>query len=217
MVELENVTKIYPTRDGLHTVLDRVSLSVDFGEKVGILGRNGSGKSTLIRILAGAVRPTSGRVVRGMRLSWPLALGAGLHPSLTGLDNFKFVCRIYGIDYHRKLEFFEDFCELGHYLYEPVKTYSAGMQGRLAFGISMAVEFDCFLIDEVTSVGDARFHDKCREELFEKRGDRAMIMVSHEGNQIRERCGRAYVLLEGRLHAFNDVDSAYDFYHGNAV
>jgi len=217
MVAVEDVTKVYPTRDGPHTVLDRVSLSVGFGEKVGILGCNGSGKSTLVRILAGVSQPTSGRVVRRMRMSWPLALGGGVHPSLTGLDNLRFICRIYGIDYRSKLEFVEEFSELGRYLHEPLSTYSAGMVGRLSFAVSMAVEFDCFLIDEVTAVGDARFHEKCRRELFEKRGDRAMIMVSHVGSQIREHCSRACVLLDGRIHAFGDVESAYSFYHGNPV
>lgn len=212
MIELRGITKIYPTRAGHHTVLDRIDLTVRPGEKIGILGRNGAGKSTLIRILSGAEQPTAGQVHRGMKISWPLAFGGAFQGSLTGLDNLKFICRVYGVDYRDKIAYVEDFSELGQYLREPVKTYSAGMRARLAFAISMAVEFDCFLIDEVITVGDARFHDKCRAELFEKRRDRAMIMVSHEAHNIREHCGRACVLHAGVLHQFPDIDAAYEFY-----
>lgn len=214
MIELKGITKIYPTRTGHHTVLDGIALTVRPGEKIGIIGRNGAGKSTLIRILSGAERPTSGKVIlNGMKISWPLAFGGAFQGSLTGLDNLKFICRIYGVDYRDKIDYVQDFAELGKFFREPVKTYSSGMRARLAFAISMAVEFDCFLIDEVISVGDARFHDKCRTELFEKRWDRAMIMVSHEAHNIREHCGRACVLERGTLHQFPDIDTAYEFYN----
>lgn len=213
MIELRNITKTYYTRTGRHTVLDRVDLTVRPGEKVGILGRNGAGKSTMIRILSGAELPTAGTIHRGMKVSWPLAFGGAFQGSLTGLDNLKFICRVYGVDYRDKIAYVEDFSELGRYLREPVKTYSSGMRARLAFAISMAVEFDCFLIDEVISVGDARFHDKCRTELFEKRRDRAMIMVSHEAHNIRAHCQRACVLDGGRLHQFPDIEAAYEFYN----
>lgn len=212
-IELRDITKIYSTRSGRHTVLDHINLDIYPGEKVGILGRNGAGKSTLIRILSGAELPTSGRIHRGMKISWPLAFGGAFQGSLTGLDNLKFICRVYGVDYRDKIDYVEDFSELGKYLREPVKTYSSGMRARLAFAISMAVEFDCYLIDEVISVGDARFHDKCRAELFERRRDRAMVMVSHEAHNIREHCGRACVLHAGVLHQFPDIDAAYDFYN----
>lgn len=197
MIELRRITKIYPTRGGRHTVLDGINLILRPGEKIGILGRNGSGKSTLIRILSGAERPTRGQVHRGISVSWPLAFGGAFQGSLTGLDNLKFICRIYGVDYCDKVAYVEDFSELGEYMREPVKTYSSGMRARLAFAISMAVEFDCFLIDEIISVGDARFHQKCQHELFEKRNDRAMIMVSHEPHNIREHCNRFCVLRGG--------------------
>lgn len=212
-IELRGIRKAYSTRSGQHTVLDGVDLVVEPGDKIGILGRNGAGKSTLIRILSGAERPTSGHIHRGLKISWPLAFGGAFQGSLTGLDNLKFICRVYGVDYRDKIAYVEDFSELGQYLREPVKTYSSGMRARLAFAISMAVEFDCYLIDEVISVGDARFHDKCRAELFEKRRDRAMIMVSHEAHNIREHCGRACVLDRGSLHQFPDIDTAYEFYN----
>ena len=213
MIRLENVVKRYRTRAGMHTVLDGVSLEVRRGDKLGILGRNGAGKSTLIRIMSGAELPNDGRVTREMAVSWPLAFGGAFQGSLTGIDNVRFICRVYGADFSDALPFVEEFSELGKYLREPVKTYSSGMRARLAFAISMAIEFECFLIDEVITVGDARFHEKCRRELFEKRSDRAMIIVSHEAHNIREHCTRACVLHDGSLHEFSDVDAAYASYH----
>ncbi len=212
MIELRDITKVYETRNGRHTVLAGVNLTIRPGEKIGILGRNGAGKSTLIRILSGAERPTRGEVRRTMSISWPLAFSGGFQGSLTGLDNLKFICRVYGVDYRDKIAYVDDFAELGEYLYEPMKSYSAGMRARLAFGISMAIDFGCFLIDEVIAVGDSRFHAKCNVELFEKRKDRAMVIVSHEAQQILAHCDRAAVLHKGRLHCFDDVVRAYDFY-----
>lgn len=217
MIELCHVSKVYPTRDGQHTVLDGVNLTIRAGEKVGILGRNGAGKSTMIRILSGAEQPSAGQVHRGMTLSWPLAFGGAFQGSLTGMDNLKFICRVYGVPYIDKIAYVEEFSELGKYMREPVKTYSSGMRARLAFAISMAIEFDCFLIDEIISVGDARFHAKCQHEMFEKRKDRAFIMVSHEAHNIREQCDRAGVLVAGKLHLFDSVDAAYDFYKTETV
>lgn len=214
MIELSDVCKRYSTRKGMRLVLDRINLRVGPGERVGILGGNGAGKSTLIRLIGGAELPSSGTVRRGMSVSWPLAFGGAFQGSLTGIDNVRFVCRVYGASYERALPFVEDFSELGDYLREPVKKYSSGMRARLAFAISMAIEFDCFLIDEVIAVGDKRFHDKCNHELFEKRRDRAMLVVSHEPGMIREICTRACVLERGRLHEFNSVEAAYDYYDG---
>lgn len=212
MIQVENVTKVYPTRTGLRTVLDNISFSVSRGEKVGVLGRNGAGKLTLIRLLSGAEQPTNGRIKRGMSISWPLAFGGAFQGSLTGLDNLKFICRVYGVGYKDKVEYVQYFSELGKYLREPVKKYSSGMRARLAFAISMAIEFDCFLIDEVISVGDARFHAKCQYELFEKRRDRAFILVSHEMHNIREHCEKVAVLSSGSVRFFDDIDCAYEFY-----
>jgi capsular polysaccharide transport system ATP-binding protein len=212
MITLENVVKAYPTRGGRHVVLDGVNLQVARGEKIGILGRNGSGKSTLIRLISGAALPTTGKILRKMSVSWPLAFHGGFQGSLTGMDNLRFICRIYGADIASTIPFVEEFTELGKFMREPLKTYSSGMRARLAFALSMAIEFDCFLIDEVIAVGDQRFHDRCREQLFGKRGDRAMIMVSHAIQTIRDHCTRACVLHDGKLHSFADVDSANEFY-----
>jgi len=217
MILLQNVCKTYPTRFGRRQVLDKINLTLEPGRNIGIIGRNGAGKSTLIRLIAGAEQPTSGRIWRGMKVSWPLAFGGAFQPNLTGLDNLKFICRVYGVDYKPLLPFVEDFTELGLYLREPVAHYSAGMMTRLAFALSMAIEFDCFLIDEVLVVGDARFHDRCHIELFHKRKDRAFILVTHNADSIKMYCERACVLHEGRLIPFETVDEAYEFYNTHTV
>lgn len=216
MIELKTVTKRYPTLTGTHTVLDKINFSVARGEKIGILGRNGAGKSTLIRLIAGAEPPSSGSILRNMSVSWPIAFGGAFQGSLSGMDNLKFICRVYGADFHDKLAFVEDFSELGKFLYEPVKNYSSGMRAKLAFALSMAIEFDCFLIDEAISVGDKRFADKCQRELFELRQDRALILVSHEVIKIRKHCEKACVLKDGVLYNdFDTLDDAYKFYNTN--
>jgi capsular polysaccharide transport system ATP-binding protein len=214
MISLKSVSKRYSTRAGEVTVLDNVNLEIRQGEKVGILGRNGAGKSTLIRLISGAEQASSGQIGRGMSVSWPLAFGGAFQGTLTGLDNLRFICRIYGRSTDDKIDFVQEFSELGRYLYEPVRTYSAGMRARLAFAISMVVEFDCFLIDEIIAVGDSRFHEKCQIELFEKRKDRAMIIVSHDANFVRDHCDLAGVLIDGKLKTFEHVDEAYAFYTG---
>jgi capsular polysaccharide transport system ATP-binding protein len=212
MLSVEHVSKAYSTRRGRHTVLRDLSFQVERGQHLGILGRNGAGKSTLIRLIAGAERPTSGVIRRGMSVSWPLAFGGAFQAHLTGLDNLRFVCRVYGADYRPLIPFVEEFTELGTYLREPVLHYSHGMLTRLAFALSMAIEFDCFLIDEAMVVGDARFHERCHLELFHKRKDRAFILVTHDANVIKLYCKNACVLHEGQLISFETVDQAYDFY-----
>jgi capsular polysaccharide transport system ATP-binding protein len=217
VISIENVSKTYETRLGRRTVLDRINLRLERGRNIGILGRNGAGKSTLIRLLSGAERPTAGRLRREMSVSWPLAFTGAFQPHLTGLDNLKFVCRVYGVEWRPLVPFVEEFTELGLYLREPVAHYSVGMTMRLAFALSMAIEFDCFLIDEGLSVGDSRFGDRCHVELFQKRKDRAFILVSHDPNIIKQYCERACVLHRGRLLNFESVDEAYHFYQSAAV
>jgi capsular polysaccharide transport system ATP-binding protein len=213
VIAVENVSKVYSTRQGPHTVLDGVSFELGRGRNLGILGRNGAGKSTLIRLISGAEMPTSGRIRRDMSVSWPLAFGGAFQPNMTGLDNLKFVCRVYGVDWRPLVPFVEDFTELGVYFREPVFHYSHGMMTRLAFALSMAVEFDCFLIDEAMVVGDVRFHERCHVELFHKRRDRAFILVTHDANVIKLYCESACVLHEGKLLPFPTVDAAYEFYN----
>lgn len=209
MIRLSGVRKIYATRHGDKLVLDGVGFDLRMGERLGILGRNGAGKSTMIRLISGAERPTSGVIERRMSVSWPLAFGGAFQYSLTGLDNVRFISRIYGHDFERNLDFVQEFAELGAYIREPVRSYSSGMRARLAFAISMIIEFDCFLIDEISAVGDVRFHDKCNFELFEKRADRAMIIVSHDAAYVRDHCTRFAVLHNAKLNLYADFEVAY--------
>lgn len=213
MISVEHVSKQYQMRGGMRTVLDDINFSLQKGEKVGILGRNGAGKSTLIRLISGVEPPTTGEIKRTMSISWPLAFSGAFQGSLTGMDNLRFICRIYNVDIDYVKNFTKEFSELGQYLYEPVKRYSSGMKARLAFALSLAVEFDCYLIDEVIAVGDSRFADKCKYELFEKRKDRSIILVSHSHSAMKQYCDNAMVLEKGHMHQFEDMDKAYEYYN----
>ena len=210
MIRLTNVRKTYPISGGEVEVLRGINLEVRRGERIAIVGGNGAGKSTLIRLIGGIERQTSGLIEREMQISWPLAFTGAFQGTLTGLDNVRFICRVYGMDYREVIDFVEDFSQLGRFLREPVKVYSSGMRARLAFAVSMMVEFDCYLIDEVVAVGDARFQARCQQELFEKRVDRAIIIVSHETHYLRTHVDRACVLEKGVLHHFEDIESALD-------
>ena len=212
MIRVIDLSKAYRTSRGWNPVLENVNLEISPGLRLGILGRNGAGKSTLINLLGGVDVPDSGKIERSMTMSWPLAFSGAFQGSLTGLDNLRFICRIYDKDIESVLHFVKEFAELGKYFYEPVKSYSAGMRARLAFALSMAIDFDCYLIDEVLAVGDGRFLNRCREELLVKRKDRAMVLVSHQASTVREVCDRASVLHDKKLHHFDDMDEAYEFY-----
>jgi len=212
MILCENVTKDYPMGAGRKHVLRGIELQIKPGEHVGLLGRNGAGKTTLIKLIGGVELPTSGKIKRKMSVSWPLGFGGGFQGSLTGYDNARFIARIYGHNYNDIRDYVEDFTELGHQLKMPVKTYSSGMKARLAFALSLAIEFDCYLIDEVIMVGDANFHQKCHHELFEKRGDRALVLASHSSELIREFCDRAVVLDQGYATIYPSVNDALDVY-----
>jgi ABC-type polysaccharide/polyol phosphate transport system ATPase subunit len=209
MIRLRDVCKVYPTRLGPRQVLHNLNFDLAKGERLGVLGRNGAGKSTMVRLISGAEFPTSGLIEREMSVSWPLAFGGAFQVMLTGVDNVRFISRIYDQDFEANLAFVENFSELGPYLREPVRSYSSGMRARLAFAISMITEFDCFLIDEVGAVGDARFHERCNYELFEKRADRAMIIISHDAAYVRDHCNRFAVLHDAKLELYDDFELAY--------
>src|SRR6476659_9053589 len=214
MIHCEQVNKCYPMGHRRKHVLNGINLQIRPGEHVGFLGRNGAGKTTLIKLIGGGELPTSGKVLRTMSVSWPLGFGGGFQGSLTGYDNARFIARIYGREYREIREFVEDFTELGAQLKMPVKTYSSGMRARLAFALSLTIEFDCYLIDEMIMVGDADFHRKCHYELFEKRGDRALILASHSPDLIREFCDSAVVLHQGEGYVYPNVNEALDVYSG---
>ena len=212
MIQLIGVSKFYRTLHGTKTVLDDVNLTIAPGEHVGILGRNGAGKSTLVRIIGGADTPSTGEIHRGMTVSWPLAFTGGFQTALTGADNLRFICRIYNVDYKKQIDYVKEFSELGSYLYEPVRTYSSGMRAKLAFGISMSIDFDCYLIDEVIAVGDESFRDKCRVELFEKRRHKAMIIVSHSHRYLKDTCDRFLLLRDAKIEEFTNFREGYEQY-----
>ena len=212
MIKADGITKDYPTQRGFHRALDGISFTLGRGEKMAVLGLNGSGKSTLIRILCGIELPSKGTVERGMSLSWPLALNGGFQPSLTGNDNMRFIARIYDKPLDALRDYVEDFADLGKFMSEPLRTYSSGMRARLAFALSLAIDFDCYLIDEIIAVGDQRFHRKSNEELFEKRKDRALLLASHNAAVLKEYCTKALILHRGRGKIFEDLDLALEIY-----
>jgi len=213
MIEIENLTKEYKTRSGKRRVLDNISLQIKPGEKVGILGRNGSGKSTLIKLIGGSEAPTSGVIKRNMTVSWSVGINGGLQNTLTGMDNLKFICRIYNKSYDDKISFVKEVTELGKYLFEPVANYSSGMKAKLGLAISMVLDFDCYLVDESLSVGDKNFQEKYKSQLENKRKDKSMILVSHLENHIKQHCSTIYVLHNGKLKYFPDASAAYEYYN----
>ncbi|NLH82933.1 MAG: ABC transporter ATP-binding protein [Phyllobacteriaceae bacterium] len=213
MIQLDKVFKFYRTEGHTKIVLDHVSAMFQSGRSYGLLGVNGAGKSTTMRLIAGTELPNSGRIRRSVRVSWPLGFSGGFHPLMTGRENVKFVARIYGEDPRKVLDFVEDFSELGDYIDAPVKTYSSGMQARLAFALSMAIEFDCYLIDEITAVGDARFQARCRNAFDRRRSNADLIVVSHSADTIRDYCDQGMVLIDGQLLQFSSVEQAIDAYN----
>jgi capsular polysaccharide transport system ATP-binding protein len=213
LIKAERISKDYPRETGgYHRVLSDISFEVGRGEKVALLGRNGAGKSTLIRLLGGVELPTEGAISATMSVSWPVGFVGGLHGSLTGNDNIRFIARVYGKPFSEIHDYVEDFAALGKFLSEPVRTYSTGMRGRLNFALSLAIDFDCYLIDELIAVGDYVFQVRSREELFERRADRALIMASHIPDLIKTYCSRAIVLHRGRAKVFSDLDLALEIY-----
>lgn len=213
MIQLDNVFKFYKTEGHTKIVLDHVSAVFESGRSYGLLGVNGAGKSTTLRMIAGTELPNSGRIRRSVRVSWPLGFAGGFHSLMTGRENVKFVARAYGEDVWQVLNFVEDFSELGDYLDAPIKTYSSGMMARLAFGLSMAIEFECYLIDEITAVGDQRFQARCNAAFNARRARADLIVVSHSMSTIKDYCDRGAVLVDGQILMFDDVNRAIEVYN----
>lgn len=212
MIICRDIAKSYSHGGRSKQVFHGLNLTIERGDRVGLLGRNGAGKSTLIKLIGGVEMPSSGKIIRNMSVSWPLGFAGGFQGSLTGLDNARFIARIYNREYANIRRFVEDFTELGRQLNMPVKTYSSGMRARLAFALSLAIEFDCYLIDEIILVGDQNFQRKCHAEMFEKRQDRSMIIASHSPEFIRENCNKAIVLHNGSAQLYDDVNLAVEHY-----
>jgi capsular polysaccharide transport system ATP-binding protein len=213
MITLDRVSKVYHTRSGRRTVLDNVSVTFESGQNFGVLGVNGAGKSTLIRLIAGSEIPDFGVVRRYARVSFPLGFGGTFHGALSGRENVAFVARIYGAGTRGVLHYVEEFSELGEYLHMPVNTYSAGMRARLAFATCLALDFDLYLIDEVTEVGDQRFRQKCAEAFRERMQRSDIILVTHNVHTLRQYCDRGAILANGELTLFDDIDTALGQYH----
>lgn len=213
MIRLENLTKYYPSKIGKQYIFKDVSFEIPSNHNIGILGSNGAGKSTLFRLLAGSEYPNKGKILTDLNLSWPVALMTGIHPQMTGRENTRFIGKINGItdlnSYEKRVQ---EFAELGEKYDIPVRFYSSGMRPRLAFACSIAIGFDVFLIDEVTSVGDANFRKKAKEALLERSKDGSIIMVSHEMDEIRQFCDSTIVLDKGQLTFFNDLESGIEAY-----
>lgn len=209
MITFENVRKTYPQKGGTRTViLDDLSMIFPEGRNIGILGRNGAGKSTLMRLISGAELPDQGRIRREGRISWPLGFSGGFHGSLTGRQNVRFICDIYGAAFRPVMEFVEDFAEIGTFMDMPYKTYSSGMRARVAFGACMALDFNYYLVDEVIAVGDASFQKKCKAVFAERRQRATVLLVSHSVSLLKDFCDIAGVLQDGRLVMYDDLDSA---------
>ncbi len=197
---------------GRRRVLDGISFSVGAGERIAILGRNGAGKTTLVQVLSGVQRPTRGEIRRGLSLSWPLGFAGGFEGDLTGADNIRFIARIYDAPMRETFEYVADFSELGRQLNLQVKYYSSGMRMRLAFALSLAIRFECILIDEALVVGDRRFQQKCHDELFISRKNCAMIIAIHDMEVVKAYCKKVLVLKDGRGRVFDDLELAASIY-----
>ena len=213
MITFENVSKAYHIQKFHKQVFSDLSFQIRQGESIGICGANGAGKSTLMRMIAGVEAPTTGSVTRTMTTSWPIGYGSCFQHSLTGADNARFIARIYQEPEDHVISYVEEFAQLGPYLRQPVETYSAGMNARLAFGISLAINFDCYLVDEVTGAGDERFRIRCEEELLHRRDNATLIMVSHDPGTLRQYCRRGAVVYGGTVVFYDDIDEANDVHH----
>ncbi|KGY07253.1 ABC transporter ATP-binding protein [Vibrio sinaloensis] len=213
MISLQKITKYYPSKLGDQYIFRDLSFTFPEGRNVAILGSNGAGKSTLFRILAGSEYPNKGKVITNKELSWPVALATGIHPQMTGRENTRFIGRINGVlDLDAYEEKVKSFAELGVKYDLPVKSYSSGMRSRLAFGCCVAIDFDVYLIDEATSVGDQKFRKKAKAALLEKSKTASVIMVSHDMTEIREFCDSAIILHKGELTFYSDLEEALSIY-----
>lgn len=212
MIHLVNVAKSYEGPTGRHQVIRPVDITIPSNRQVAVLGYNGAGKSTLLRLISGAEEPDEGTIIRDCSVSWPLGFSGGLHKELTGIENAVFIARVYGADVDETIRFVRDFSELGDYIHMPVRTYSSGMRGRLSFALSMAIDFDVYLVDEITGVGDRTFQDKCRRAFRDRAERSGLLFVSHNDQTVRQYCDIALVVDDGYLYAFADMDDARRFY-----
>jgi capsular polysaccharide transport system ATP-binding protein len=212
MIHFVNVEKGYAGAHAWNEVIKRVNMTIPTDRRIGVLGYNGSGKSTFLRMVAGTEEPDVGHIVRDCNVSWPLGFGGGVHPDMTGVDNAAFIARLYQADLDRVLRFVRDFTEMDDYLDMPVRTYSSGMRAKLNFAISMAIDFDCYLVDEITGVGDATFQAKARRVFAERAQNAGLLFVSHNMSTVKQYCDAALVIESGYIFGFSDINQAHKFY-----
>jgi capsular polysaccharide transport system ATP-binding protein len=215
MIEFRKLSKSYLTATSRKVIVDRLDLVLPYGAKIGLLGRNGAGKSTMMGMVAGAVRPDSGSIRRAGAISWPLGLGGGFHPDLTGAQNVRFVARIYGVDTDSLVDYVADFAEIGEFMDMPMRSYSSGMKARVTFGMAMGISFDWYLVDELTAVGDTRFKRKSLAVFKSRLKDAGLVMTSHSTSTIRQYCTSGLVLEGGRARYFADVEEAIAVHEAN--
>ncbi|EKE74304.1 ABC transporter ATP-binding protein [Celeribacter baekdonensis] len=208
MIRLKNVSMSFPLGYARKVVADNLTVEFPQDRCVALLGRNGAGKSTLLRMIAGAILPHSGQIDIDGTVSWPVGFAGSFHADLTGAQNVRFIARVYGVDTKQLIDFVEDFSELGAHFYQPIRSYSSGMRARLAFGASMGIHFDHYLIDEVTSVGDASFRRKSEAVIRDRLKNSGAVMVSHSLGLIASLCNAAAILEDGKLTWYEDVDRA---------
>lgn len=213
MIQMDRVSKTYHSRGLVNTVFSNLSFSISPNDSLAICGANGAGKSTLLRLISGVERPSSGTVQRSMSTSWPIGLVSCFEGQMTGADNVRFIARIYEKSQQEILDFVEDFAQLGVFMNQPVNNYSSGMTQRLAFGVSLAIDFDCYIVDEVTSVGDARFRRRCEEEMLARRDRAALVMTSHDPGVLEKFCTRGAVLFGGALTFYDSAEEANAVHH----
>lgn len=216
MFELRNVTKSYLTPKGRRYIFRNLSFAIPPGKNIGLIGRNGAGKSTLMRLLGGADVPDSGTIATDRSISWPVGLTGGFQGSMTGRDNIKFVCRVYGAEgeaMREKVRYVQEFAQIGDWIDEPIKTYSSGMRSRVAFGLSMAFDFDYYLIDEVMSVGDAQFRRRCAEVFEEKLKKSKIVLVTHSMVEVEKLCDIVLLVRDGSIQVFDDVSEGIKAYN----
>lgn len=209
MIKIENLTKSYlHHKAGRQYVFRDLSFTIPSGKNVAIIGRNGAGKSTLMNLLAKVDTPDSGRIITDQSISWPVGLSGGFQGSLSGRENVKFIARTQGFrgeSLWEKVRYVEEFADIGSYFDLPTKTYSSGMRGRVAFGLSLAFEFDYYIIDEAMSVGDARFKKKASQVFKDKVGQANIILVTHGMTQVKKMCDVVIILDNGTATIYDDV------------
>ncbi|MGR5448728.1 ABC transporter ATP-binding protein [Vibrio sp. PNB22_3_1] len=213
MIHLDGVSKRFKTAKGTKLVLDNVTFTFPGGRDIAVMGANGAGKTTLLKLLARSDYPSSGRITTSVQTSWPLGLGGGFQGSMSGRENVQFVCRIYGAkNVAERMAFVQEFSGIGKNFDLPIKTYSSGMRSKYVFALSMAFDFQLYLIDEVMAVGDASFQAKCAEVLEAKRDISNIILVAHSDRKMREHCDYGVVVKDGRLTGYDDIEEALEIY-----